>query len=145
MASLISKYDLGQTVYSAHISNEMEWHKCPDCDGSGYWDVVGKDKKVKCETCNPFYSNNIGYISKPKKLYKIDVLTIGQIRCQIGYEPRVIYMCKETGIGSGTLWYEETLLETKGEAEKLGQAMLDVYIATGKQPYINDFTCKGGK
>ena len=140
MAVLKSKYNLKQSVYSVHVSSEMEQHPCPDCDGSGYWKIEGKDKHIPCDTCNKSWNTGrLGVILKHKKIYIIEYLTIGQIRIQSGYDPEVRYMCEETGLGSGSLWLENTLFPTREEAVKIGEEMLEVYERTGVCPYITDF------
>jgi len=52
----------------------------------------------------------------------VRVLTIGQVGFEEG---RGRYMCEETGIGSGTLYYDETLFSTHKEADVEAKKICD--------------------
>lgn len=115
MATIKTKYNLKQVVYNAYCENSAYYVKCEDCDGTGFWQVSGKDVKVGCQTCNKEerYWNTPGKIQQFKYFPRVQELTIGQIRATIGKDAEVRYMCKETGIGSGTLWNEKSLTDSE--------------------------------
>lgn len=115
MATIKTKYNLKQVVYNAYCENSPYYVKCEDCDGTGYWEVANKDKKIGCHTCNKegSWRNNPGKVTLYKYFPRVQELTIGQIRATIGKDAEVRYMCKETGIGSGTLWNEKSLTDNE--------------------------------
>lgn len=114
MSTIKTKYNLKQTVYSAYCENNPYSEPCSDCEGTGYWQLANKDKKVGCHTCNKESSwhNTPGKITKYKHFPRVLELTIGQVQATIGHGAQVRYMCKETGIGSGTLWPEKQLTDS---------------------------------
>ena len=114
MAIIETKYNLGQTVYHSYCVNEAYYEACPDCDGTGLWKIEGRDCTIECQTCNKHnyrWCNTPGKIKKYKYFPSTEKLTIGQIRATAGYKPEIQYMCKETGLGSGSLWNENTLTD----------------------------------
>lgn len=115
MSTIKTKYNLKQVVYNAYCVNEAYYLQCEDCNGTGQWEVAGKDIKVGCQTCNKgdHYWNTPGKTQYFKYFPRVQELTIGQIQATIGHKPEIRYMCKETGVGSGTLWNEKSLTDTK--------------------------------
>ena len=128
MSTIKTKYSLKQTVYNAYCVNEVYNVKCEDCDGTGYWSIQGKDKKVGCETCNKSsfsWSNTPGIIQMYKYFPRVQELTIGQVQASIGYKAEVRYMCKETGLGSGTLWNEKSLTDDVNKATEAAKILAE--------------------
>lgn len=121
MSTIRTKYNLKQVVYNAYCENSAYYVKCEDCDGTGFWQVSGKDVKVGCQTCNKDqkYWNTPGKIQCFKYFPRVQELTIGQVQATIGHKPEVRYMCKETGLGSGTLWNERSLTDSEDKAIKV--------------------------
>lgn len=137
-----TKYNLKDVVYSAYTTQEPYYEACPDCDGSGFWKIEGKDKTVRCETCNPHYSYNgtVGKVTKYKYFPKIESLTVGQVRTEVDRKSKkVVYMCKETGIGSGTLWSEEYLFSTAEEARALSEILCETSNRDGKLMTLGNY------
>lgn len=146
MATIKTKYNLGDVVYNASCYRDSYFEKCPDCDGTGKWKVEGKDLHVGYKTCNEssWQKSIAGKVRKFKYFPKVQKLTIGQIRATIGYGPEVRYMCKETGIGSGTLWYESNLTKDKELAEKCAEILAEKKNA-GEEVELEDlFVWVGG-
>lgn len=125
MATIETKYNLGDVVYKASCHRDSYFEECPDCDGTGKWKVEGKDLQIECKTCNQHYWGSAGKVQKYKYFPKVKKLTIGQIRVQVGHDPEVRYMCEETGLGSGSLWDESTLLSDYQLAEELSKILAE--------------------
>ncbi len=89
---------------------------CPDCLGSGVWawtSPVGKEGTVQCPRCRGQKSLGM-HCNMPH----VRELTIGSVRTDSA-EPdhkQISYMCEETGVGSGSVYYEGTLFLTEVEA-----------------------------
>lgn len=145
MSTIKTKYNLKQTVYNAYCVNEAYSVLCADCDGTGYWELANKDKKVGCHTCNKedSWHSTPGKITKYKYFPRVQELTIGQVQATIGYSPKIYYMCKETGLGSGSLWKEKSLTDdylkaveaakTLAEKKNAGETIEieDLYVQMG--------------
>lgn len=112
-----TKYSPGDIVYSAGFSGGQRQTPCPDCLGQKEWQCrtpAGEEFAVPCGTCYSAW-NSTGYISSYGTDPRVERLTIGTVQVDTrGNEIR--YMCKETGIGSGTLHSEDRLFRTEAEA-----------------------------
>jgi hypothetical protein len=126
------KYKIGDTVYACDLKRVKRQLPCPDCLGSTEWAVkspAGTEMTVSCPRCTARY-----WSGTPNDMPSLDYweheattrpLTIGSVRAETHDHdggPKVTYMCRETGIGSGSLWYEDRLYETQAEALEVGQA-----------------------
>ncbi len=130
---LQSKYDLNQEVYVIQKDHKQEWIKCPACGGNGHVTLLNGDR-----TCPECYGRAGHYVNRQLEWQVKGMLTIGQIRHEItNIEPDDIfdnvghykegntktkvqymqYMAYETGVGSGTLYYEDKLFPTLDDAE----------------------------
>jgi len=116
-----TKYSIGDVVY--HGTNESTAIRtaCPDCQGTKEWTVVtpaGATMTTACPTCETLYCST-GYIERYERMPKVQTLTIGSVRFDSNErgDERTSYMCNETGVGSGSVWYESRLRETREEAE----------------------------
>lgn len=141
MATITTKYNIGDKVWTAGSSYQQKTIQCPDCLGTKKWTITFADKhseETKCFTCSRSYDGSLGYISYNEWQPTIEEYTIGLIQGMDNGIP--IYMCKETGIGSGTLHRENNLFATKAEAEIYAQ---EEYIK--RMAYIaeNNFPKKG--
>lgn len=139
MAVIETKYNLGDVVYYAGYYHDSYFEKCPDCDGTGEWKVEGKDLRIKCKTCNESSWQEVtaGKVRKFKFFPSVRKLTIGQIRATVGYDPEIKYMCKETGLGSGTLWSESMLVKDKKTAEEYAKILAEKKNA-GEEASLGD-------
>lgn len=142
MATIETKYNLGDVVYNAFCYRDSYFEECPDCDGTGKWKVEGKDLQIECKTCNQHYwHRGTGKVQKFKYFPKVKKLTIGQIRAQVGHDPEIRYMCEETGLGSGSLWRESSLLRDKDMAEELSKILAERKNA-GEEVTLEDLLIK---
>lgn len=119
MATITTKYDIGDTVWYANITTETKQHDCPDCLGSREWSCTspaGGTFPVPCPRCSAQYQSsdalNLKYSVWTPTARR---LTIGSVRVDTSDEGHQ-YMCRETGVGSGSIYRENTLFETEAEA-----------------------------
>lgn len=116
------KYSIGDVVYSPVTEKSAEYLTCPDCLGAGKWPIkspAGEDYELPCHRCK---SNGFGSSSGKLEVYKAKGLTrrltIGSVRTDTAATPteRISYMCIETGIGSGSIYYEHKLFSDEQSA-----------------------------
>ncbi len=139
MATITTKFSIGDTVYHAWMTTERKRHPCPDCLGTRKWSAkspAGREYEVDCPRCSTTYLSDrdlsIDYSAFAPAVQR---LTIGQVEAHAGgSESKNKYMCAETGIGSGTIYYEHDLFET--EAEALEAASVKAKIATAETPWV---------
>jgi len=117
------KYEIGDMVYLASTTTERKTLPCPDCLGKKTWHVrspAGSVFTAPCPRCSSRHQSNdclsLDYVAHEPR---IEVLTIGSVRTDTAQDPRrrVSYMCSETGVGSGSVYNECDLFETKSEAQ----------------------------
>lgn len=127
-----SKFSLNQKVYQISYHTEEKTVKCEACNGIGKITMLN-GKQTICPECYGRCANTIR--GEQKWFIENLQLTIGQCRGEITsiektgmfdnigeYNSENItsayqYMCYETGINSGTVYYEETLFDIKEEAQ----------------------------
>jgi len=129
MAFIETKYGVGDVVWAATTRTEQRQHDCPDCLGSRKWEArspAGGVFAVDCPRCGDVYQSNRA-LSLKYTLFvpSAQKLTIGQVRAYSGPDGKTEYMAHETGIGSGSLWYEDRLFPTQEEATAAAQAVAD--------------------
>ena len=109
-AAHYSKYRIGDVVYGLRLWRDREKIKCSLCHGKQKVSVL-EDSTLKafCPACS---GRGYNWSDGTVRWYEVLRLTIGQIRVQVGHEPEVIYMAKETGLGSGTLHKEVNMHDT---------------------------------
>jgi hypothetical protein len=132
-ATITTKYDIGETVWFATTETVRKRHACPDCLGETKWSVTspgGKDYTFPCPRCTATYHSDRDMSLDYSQFSPVARrLTIGSIRTDshpaFDDEQRVEYMCRETGIGSGSIYREAHLYSTEDEALKAAQADAD--------------------
>ncbi len=127
MATLTTKYSIGDVVYYGGTTTIRKQRPCPDCLGTKKWKAAspaGVEYEFPCPRCAASYNSNdditLNYSAHVPSIKK---MTIGQVRVQEGGENEIRYMCLETGIGSGTLWNEADLFETEERAREYAEVM----------------------
>ena len=128
-----TKYDFGDRPYKINTEPKKSWKICPFCNGKG--DTIGQDESS--QTCPKCYGHKGKWIFGNNCMRVMGQLTIGEIKVQIRGEDPVgtpghggagnygpqkakyeeTYMCKETGIGSGSLHNVSSLWPTEKEAQ----------------------------
>lgn len=137
---LESKYNFGDIVYSATTESREVRDVCPECNGAKGFEVVGKSFKAVCRRCKyNGYGDPTGYIPRYERIPSFRRLTIGQIRFEVtdspgtdsmfdNYKPQKgrveQYMAVETGIGSGSVYYVESLFDSAEQALVHGKILV---------------------
>lgn len=120
MATITTKYSIGDVVFRAGIITTKKRHPCPDCLGSRKWKATspaGRDYEFDCPRCTAsFHANSDLCIDYAANVPYVEALTIGQLRAETDHSNKVQYMCRETGIGSGSIYNECDLFPTEKEA-----------------------------
>lgn len=126
-----TRFDFEQKVWSITMSQKQTWEICTFCGGAGV--VLGQDdSEQQCPDCKTYRGSKKKY---GDKIWNIDrLLTIGQIRIEVtaeysdgvdsqfdnyGHQEAKCeekYMCRETGIHTGTLHSVSDLFLTEEEA-----------------------------
>ena len=112
------KFKIGDKVYAASSYHKEVQLQCPDCLGKKVWAVAtpaGENFTIPCGTCTRGYFS-YGTIGEWVESPHIELYTIGSVRIDTEDEHPVSYMCHETGIGSGTIHYEEALFSDRIDA-----------------------------
>jgi hypothetical protein len=113
-----TKFDLGQEVWLVKEFPKHTTIPCSGCEGRG--DILLADETTyRCPKC---YGNKTRIDVAPVDWHADGPMTIGNVRVSVfqsddEHEDDRVYMCHQTGIGSGTLWREEDLFGTRQEAE----------------------------
>jgi hypothetical protein len=114
-----TKFDLGQAVWLVKRFPKQTTIPCPGCNGLG--DVLLVDgTSGRCPKC---YGYKTAVERAPADWHVTGPMTIGNVRVSLfqvrgDNEDERVYMCHETGVGSGTLWREPDLFATREEAEE---------------------------
>lgn len=115
------KFEVGEHVYSVRVGWTEKHVTCPDCLGKKEWTVSlpsGEVFQHDCQTCRRGYFST-GQVSEWGDHAHIDLVTIGSVRLDTADENPVSYMCVETGVGSGSIYYEKNMAKTRLEAEEI--------------------------
>jgi hypothetical protein len=116
------KFRKGQRVYHATTNSETETLPCPDCLGSRRWRVItpaGSELEAECQRCGNYGWSDLPSLKRITWKPYVSPLTIGSIRIDTAAhrdDSPVSYMCEETGVGSGNVYYEKQLFATHEEA-----------------------------
>lgn len=134
MKEIKTRFKKGDVVFLADSVYEEKWVSCPDCLGTLTWLVVFADdssEQVPCVTCSRGYEPPTGRIGYKEWRPLVRKVTIGSIRYDDTNEHPFSYMCQETGIGSGRIYYDKDLftdeeLALKNAQEKNEMRMKDI-------------------
>jgi hypothetical protein len=135
----IPKYSEGTQVWQATTTSCGHDVLCPDCVGKGVWYCTlpnGEQQNIPCPSCG----EGKGKISMWEYKPVVRMLTIGSVRLDTSAEKPITYMCEETGIGSGTVYYEDSLWLTDGAAQLVANRLADEANARAQQRFIDDLT-----
>lgn len=128
MANIETKFSIGDKVYRAYLGTETKRLPCPDCMEHKKWSVTspgGHEYTFPCPRCSQNYGPKDGLrLTYEQFVAKSEPLTIGSVRLDTNdKENPVSYMCVETGVGSGSVYYEKLLFSTRDEAIAAAEAM----------------------
>lgn len=123
MAVIETAYDVGDTVWHASTHQTSRQHPCPDCLGERKWTArspAGTDYEVACPRCaTPYMSNRTLGLTYMWHEPAVSKLTIGLVRANADTwdgPAKHEYMCRETGVGSGSIYKEADLYPTEEAA-----------------------------
>ena len=116
---LTTKYGVGDVVYrKVKAYNDFRHVPCDLCSATGRVAISGASgRKAECPDCRGIGERGVDF---PVPM-RAEALTIGQVRVVAeGKTDRAVkevsYMCRETGVGSWTVYREENLFLTAEEA-----------------------------
>jgi hypothetical protein len=118
------KFKIGDLVHAPRVGWGTKEVPCADCLGKKTWSVTtpaGETFEADCNTCSHGFYGSRGFTEEWGDHLKIELLTVGSVRIDTADEERPIsYMCRETGVGSGSIYDEAHLFATREEAEVWG-------------------------
>lgn len=120
MATIETKFSVGDVVYHASIHQTTKQHPCPDCKGERRWKAIspaGVEYQFSCPRCSAAFQSNSD-LSLRYQAYApaVTQLTVGSVLVNTADERGNQYMCLETGVGSGSVYYERDFFSTEEEA-----------------------------
>lgn len=128
MATITTKYSVGDTVFRAGTISERKQHPCPDCKGLRKWKATspaGGEYEFSCPRCAASYNADRDLtLDYSAFVPSVERLTIGSIQVNtapMSYDTGNSYMCRETGVGSGSVYRENDLFETEEAATLAAQ------------------------
>lgn len=119
MTEIKSKFSKGDKVWIAQVEYGEEKIGCPDCLGTKKWLITfadGSAENIECQTCRRGYEPANGYIIIKKTKPKVIQLVVGSVRFNDNDEKPFSYMCVETGVGSGYVYYENDMFSDESSA-----------------------------
>lgn len=123
------KFNIGDTIYHLRISYAEKKIPCPDCLGTREWKVIcpsGEEFQHCCNTCYAGWSSSSGYVRIYEDQIFIREMTVGSVRYDSNEKDNQFsYMCQETGVGSGSVYYQKDMFSTEEEAKIFGQVELE--------------------
>jgi hypothetical protein len=139
VATFETKYSIGDKVWFASTTDVAKQHPCPDCKGTNRWQAIapsGNEYSFGCPRCSArFQSNHELNLKYTAATGTVQQLTIGSVRLNTeanSYDSGTSYMCRETGVGSGSVYAEDKLFETEAEALVAAEAMAAEKNATAQ-------------
>jgi len=126
-----TKFDCGDTVWLISRNMSKRFEKCKVCDGTGYIVVVKTNIELSCPTCRGQGGQNVcggmeWQVTTPKTIGQVSVM----YRAAVGNSNRrddnislqeeqreEMYMCHETGIGTGCQYAVTEVFATSDEAQ----------------------------
>lgn len=137
-----AKYRIGQKVWLATTRTTSGAWPCPDCLGEKTWLATtraGEVITVQCPRCQGHQINrSIPSLNRNMWVIETRPLTIGSVRTDTAARggEQVSYMCEETGVGSGTIYYETLLFATEQEAaDRAAVLTAEAQAKTDAAPY----------
>jgi hypothetical protein len=132
MGTITTKYSIGDRVFHSQILTEKRRRPCPDCLGAKKWEATspaGTKYLFDCPRCSASYhSDSDLQLDYSAYTPAVRPLTIGSIQFNSakGWDHGARYMCRETGVGSGSVYNEDDLFQTEEEATAAAQIKADI-------------------
>lgn len=141
MATITTKYSIGDIVFFASTTVVQKQHPCPDCLGSRHWKATspaGQDYDIACPRCSARYSSNddlsLTYSASTPTVRRLTVGSVQYNSEKSGWDAGARYMCVETGVGSGSVYGENDLYPSEEEAQR--QAEIKAALANSNTEWI---------
>jgi len=120
--NLVSKFNLGDRVWRLDIRDRVEAETCPQCAGTG--SIKSYDLKYtytcRAHDCNRGKVNVRVFDAAtpaPMTIGQVTIVERDRDRADQWHKQREeTYMCKETGVGSGSVWDVDKLYASDEEA-----------------------------
>lgn len=130
--NITTKYSIGDKLWVGVTCWIDKSVKCPECE-YGYIAITlksGESSHAKCPQC---YGR--GRFPTWDFHPVVEEVTIGSVHYASHKIPeqQVSYMCVETGVGSGSIWYEPLLHLTQAEAEASAAILTEKARADAKR------------
>lgn len=118
MATLVTRFDLGQEVVGIASAHATRVVFCQTCNREGVVTIGGET--FTCPKCNgtskhPRHVGQRWYVSERSVVGKLDVCAYLR-QDQYDHKNEIRYMLEATGVGSGRLWDEADLFATEQDA-----------------------------
>ena len=133
------KFNIGDIVYTASFLWSETEEQCPDCLGKLEWQVKtpsGDEFNIPCGTCMRGYFS-CGKVRNWADNSFVNIRTIGSVRIDTANEKPISYMCGETGVGTGTVYYEENIFDNHDAALAKAKELTAIAIASRVQSENN--------
>jgi hypothetical protein len=120
--NITTKFNLDEIVYVIQKGGYSEFINCPTCEGVGRITVEATGEEMTCPKCWG-RKGNAEWIPHLWEVKHECTSAIGRIQTT-NYSPtanqrdETSYMLKATGIGSGTLWPEDSLFSSLDGAKQ---------------------------
>lgn len=119
MSEIKGRFSKGDTIFTGDSTYSSEFVSCPDCLGTLTWTVVfadGDAEQVACQTCRQGWADPSGKIEIKLWRPQVRTLTVGNVRYNDRDEVPFSYMCEETGVGTGRVYYEDKMFTDEASA-----------------------------
>jgi hypothetical protein len=118
-----TKYSLGDEVYPISRHKKRVVSLCPTCCGDGVVHINGKE--FSCPDCHGKGVNTI-YCNEQWNIEYNIISPVGRVGVELyaakynegGDRDTIRYMLESTGVGNGTLWYEDDLFPSAQLAQE---------------------------
>jgi hypothetical protein len=139
MATIETKYAIGDIVFFASTTQKALKRDCPDCLGQQKWAATspaGTEYEFACPRCATRFMNDRDLsLEYTQYVPTAGALTIGSVQHNthdtvfrdgqwVG-RAATKYMCVETGVGNGSMYDEDRLFLTKEEALAAAELLAD--------------------
>ena len=129
MATLISKYDVGQTVFVASTTQTIKRLPCPDCNDTRQWQAIspgGRGYLFGCPRCSQRYrADHALNLDVPIAAPHVYPLVIAEIDYS-NYNPRGFRYKSWTSPGGGAVYNEDQCFTSEAEALRVATLLAGV-------------------
>ena len=138
-------YKVGDSVFVGTVERSLNQVCCPDCLGTLKWLVVFADDssaEVACQTCKKGFEPPCGKIDIGLWSPRVRKMTIGSVRSDSAEKEgrQLSYMCVETGVGSGNVYYADDISDDELSAKKRADEKCEEHMrATAENNFSKKF------